>query len=169
MSGQQPEQAPEGMIKPDDATRDDLNKLLGTALGMAQEQLAAHGAFLPAGLAVGDDGEIRMISVVPEEGALETDIAQAADLDADALIADLYEVLRQQKDVHRAAAVICDIHLPEEGTDAIHVVTEHRSGISVAAVQAYTPPDSAAANVTGQAGWTFSEPVWEAEEMRIWI
>ncbi|MCY0905626.1 hypothetical protein [Arthrobacter sp. H14-L1] len=169
MTGQQPEQAPEGMIEPDDAARDDLNKLLGTAIGMAQEQLEAHGAFLPVALAVGEDGEIRMISVVPEDGALEPDIAQGPELDADALIADLYEVLRQQKDVHRAAAVICDIHLPEEGTDAIHVVTEHRSGISVAAVQAYTPPDSAAPSEAEQSGWTFSDPVWEAEEMRIWI
>ncbi len=171
------ETPPPGTVTPSDATRDDLNKLLGTALGMAQEQLEAHGAFLPIALAVGDDGGIRMLTVSPPsagEGA-----ADDGGLDADAMIADLYEVLRQQKDVHRAAAVVCDITLPEEGTDAIHVVTEHQSGVSVAAVQAYTPPAGAGAAgsepaalgaaAVNPAGWIFRELVWEAEEPQIWV
>ncbi|WP_434617401.1 hypothetical protein [Arthrobacter sp. A5] len=162
-----PDQTAPDQTPPDDADRDDLNKLLGTALGIAQEQLEAHGAFLPVALAVGDDDGIRMLTVSPAgaESGPHADGPEAASpeadggLAADAMIADLYEVLRQQKDVHRAAAVVCDIHLPDEGTDAIHVVTEHRSGVCVAAVQAYTRTP----------GWNFSEPVWEAEEPQIWI
>ncbi|MDJ0354800.1 hypothetical protein [Paenarthrobacter sp. PH39-S1] len=172
-----PDQTAPDQTPHDDADRGDLNKLLGTALGIAQEQLEAHGAFLPVALAVGDDGGIRMLTVSPagaesgphadgpESASPEADSPEAASpeadggLDADAMIADLYEVLRQQKDVHRAAAMVCDIHLPDEGTDAIHVVTEHRSGVCVAAVQAYTRTP----------GWNFSEPVWEAEEPQIWI
>ena len=53
------------------------------------------------------------------------------------MIGDLNELLRQHRDDFRAAAVVCDITLPEEATDAIHVVAEHRDGSLFAAVLPY--------------------------------
>ncbi|MCZ2402809.1 hypothetical protein IV498_06320 [Paenarthrobacter sp. Z7-10] len=133
----------------------DLNSLIGTGLGMAQEQLENHGSFLPTALVVTGDGEIRMVGVAPAQ----TDGVQDPGLDADAMIADLYEVLRQQKGSHRAAAVVCDIHLPDDATDAIHVLSEHRGGVVIAAVQPYSEADGS---------WTFSDPIWETETPQIW-
>ena len=60
-----------------------------------------------------------------------------ADFDADAMIGDLNELLRQNRDEFRAAAVVCDITLLEEDSDAIHVAAEHRDGSLFAAVLPY--------------------------------
>lgn len=91
---------------PSQQVQDDLNKLIGTGLGMAQEQVEDQGAFLPAALIVNNDGEVRMVAVSP---ANDDD-----DIDAEAMITDLYKVLGEQKDNHRAVAVISDVHLPDE-------------------------------------------------------
>ncbi|MGO4383888.1 hypothetical protein [Specibacter sp. RAF43] len=138
----------------DALVQEDLNKLLGTALGVAGEQLAAHGAFAPIGLVVDLDGGVSLVAVA---GAPEDDGAQ--ELDADAMIADLYEALTQQRAQNRAAAVVCDIHLPDDVTDAIHVVAEHSTGVCVSAVQPYR---------YGADGWEFSNPFLESGEKIIW-
>ena len=137
--------------EPSAEVQEDLNSLLGTALGVAQEQLEAQGAFLPAALVVQNDGELRMIAVAPEESD--------EDLDADAMIDDIYQVLTEQKGDNRAAAVFSDIHLPDEGTDAIHVVAEHSEGVCISAIQTYSETDGA---------WTFAEPQWESGDRLIW-
>ena len=137
--------------EPSAQVQEDLNSLLGTALGVAQEQLEAQGAFLPAALVVQNDGELRMIAVAPEESD--------EDLDADAMIDDIYQVLTEQKGDNRAAAVFSDIHLPDEATDAIHVVAEHSEGVCISAIQTYSEVDGA---------WTFSEPQWESGDQLIW-
>lgn len=137
--------------EPSAQVQEDLNSLLGTALGVTQEQLEAQGAFLPAALVVQNDGELRMIAVAPEESD--------EDLDADAMIEDLYSVLAEQKGGNRAVAVFSDIHLPEENTDAIHVVTEHSEGVCISAIQTYSEQDGE---------WTFNEPMWEAGEPIVW-
>lgn len=136
----------------DDQVQEDLNALVGTALGVAQEQLEAVGAFLPAALAVQkEDGELRMIAVSPDESDEE--------LDADAMIGDLYTVLTEQRDQYRAVAVFSDVHLPEEQTDGIHVVTEHSAGVCIGAVQPYSEQDGE---------WTFADPQWESGDPQIW-
>lgn len=137
--------------EPSAQVQEDLNSLLGTALGVAQEQLEAQGAFLPAALVVQNDGELRMIAVAPEESD--------EDLDADAMIDDIYQVLTEQKGDNRAAAVFSDIHLPDEATDAIHVVAEHSEGVCISAIQTYSEVDGE---------WTFSEPQWESGDQLIW-
>ena len=137
--------------EPSAQVQEDLNSLIGTALGVAQEQLEAQGAFLPAALVVQNDGELRMIAVAPEESD--------EDLDADAMIDDIYTVLTEQKGENRAVAVFSDIHLPEENTDAIHVVTEHSEGVCISAIQAYS---------SNGEEWTFNEPMWEAGEPIVW-
>ncbi|WP_026556830.1 hypothetical protein [Arthrobacter sp. 35W] len=147
----------------EETIQDDLNKLVGTALGLAQEQLEQHGAFLPVALVVAADGEVQLVAVGPGEDPDSADGVEP-ELDADAMIADLYEVLRQQRAGNRAAAVVCDIHLPDENSDAIHVVAEHSGGVSIAAVQPYTPPAEAEA----EAGFTFADPIWEPGEKLVW-
>ncbi|WP_341395419.1 hypothetical protein [Arthrobacter sp. G119Y2] len=137
--------------EPSAQVQEDLNSLLGTALGVAQEQLEAQGAFLPAALVVQNDGELRMIAVAPEESD--------EDLDADAMIDDIYQVLTEQKADNRAAAVFSDIHLPDEATDAIHVVAEHSEGVCISAIQTYSETDGS---------WTFNEPQWESGDRLVW-
>jgi len=139
----------------------DLNSLIGTGLGVAQEQLEAHGGFLPVALVMNDDGEMRMVAISPQDAAEQAGRDPGAEEpDADAMIADLYQLLSEQKDSNRAAAVVCDIHLPDDVTDAIHVVAEHRAGVVIAAVAPYAEAGG---------NWTFSEPIWETEAPRIWV
>ena len=111
----------------------DLENLLGTGVGAAQEQLERNGGFLPFALVVENDGEVRLVAVTPADAAEGTD----ADFDADSMISDLTELLRQHRDEFRAAAIVCDITLLEEASDAIHVAAEHRDGSLFAAVLPY--------------------------------
>lgn len=139
----------------DKLVQDDLNKLIGTALGVAGEQLETHGAFLPVGLVMSNDGDLSLVAVSPNavEGEGEEE------LDADVMVADLFEALSQQREQNRAAAVVCDIHLPDDATDAIHVMAEHSTGVSVSAVRPYRQAPS---------GWEFGNPFLEAGEIAIW-
>ncbi|WP_062009088.1 MULTISPECIES: hypothetical protein [Arthrobacter] len=149
------DQASAEQIAADQLVQDDLNKLIGTALGVAGDQIEAHGAFLPVALVVSNDGEISLVAVSPNtvEGEAETD------LDADEMISDLYEALTQQKGQNRAAAVVCDIHLPDDSTDAIHIMAEHSNGVSISAVRPYRQAPS---------GWDFGAPFLEPGENQIW-
>ncbi|MEV8181813.1 hypothetical protein [Specibacter sp. NPDC078692] len=139
----------------DKLVQDDLNKLIGTALGVAGEQLETHGAFLPVGLVMSNEGDLSLVAVSPNavEGEGEEE------LDADVMVADLFEALSQQREQNRAAAVVCDIHLPDDATDAIHVMAEHSTGVSVSAVRPYRQSPS---------GWEFGNPFLEAGEIAIW-
>lgn len=139
----------------DKLVQDDLNKLIGTALGVAGEQLETHGAFLPVGLVMSNEGDLSLVAVSPNavEGEGEEE------LDADVMVADLFEALSQQREQNRAAAVVCDIHLPDDATDAIHVMAEHSTGVSVSAVRPYRQSPS---------GWEFGNPFLEAGETAIW-
>lgn len=139
----------------DKLVQDDLNKLIGTAFGVAAEQLEDHGAFLPVGLVLTHDDDLSLVAVAPNmvEGEEETE------LDADQMIADLFEALGQQREQNRAAAVVCDIHLPDDATDAIHVMAEHSTGVSVSAVRPYRQAPT---------GWEFGDPFLEAGETEIW-
>src|SRR5215218_3534256 len=113
-----------------EATATDLENLLGTGMGAAQEQLERNGGFLPFALIVENDGEVRLVAVAPADDGDGGDTGY----DADDMIHDLTELLRQKRDEFRAAAVVCDITLLEEHSDAIHVAAEHRDGSVLAAV-----------------------------------
>lgn len=139
----------------DPLVQDDLNKLIGTALGVAGDQLEEHGAFVPVGLVLGNDGEISLVAVAPNT----VDGAEETELDADEMIADLFEALTQQREQNRAAAVVCDIHLPDDVTDAIHVMAEHSTGVGISAVRPYRQSPQ---------GWEFGQPFLEAGEKVIW-
>jgi hypothetical protein len=141
-----------------DGTATDLENLLGTGVSAAQEQLQRNGGFLPFALTVQNDGEVRLVAVSPADAAEGSD----GDFDADAMISDLTALLRQNREEFRAAAVVCDILLVEEDSDAIHVAAEHRDGSVFAAVLPY------AANA-GKQMWEFGELAADASEPAIWV
>jgi len=141
-----------------EATATDLENLLGTGVSAAQEQLQRAGGFLPFALTVQNDGEVRLLAVSPadaEEGS-------GAEFDADAMVSDLNALLKQNRDDYRAAALVCDILLVEEDSDAIHVAAEHRDGSVFAAVLPY------AANAATQA-WEFGQLEADTNEPAIWV
>lgn len=141
-----------------EATATDLENLLGTGVSAAQEQLERNGGFLPFALTVQNDGEVRLVAVSPADSPAGED----ADFDADAMISDLHALLRQNRDDFRAAAVVCDIMLLEEDSDAISVATEHRDGAVFAAVLPY------AANQATHT-WEFGELAADTNEPVIWV
>ncbi len=140
----------------DAKVQDDLNKLIGTALGVAGEQLEEHGAFLPVALVLTHDDELSLVAVSPTT----VDGGEEEELDADQMVADLFAALTQQREQNRAAAIVCDIHLPDDVTDAIHVMAEHSTGVSVSAVRPYRQAPT---------GWEFGNPFLEAGEIAIWV
>ncbi|WP_227007694.1 hypothetical protein [Pseudarthrobacter sp. AB1] len=141
-----------------EASATDLENLLGTGVGAAQEQLERNGGFLPFALVVENDGEVRLVAVTPADAQGGSD----ADFDADTMISDLTELLRQNRADFRAAAIVCDILLIEEETDAIHVAAEHRDGSVFAAVLPY------AAN-TGTHEWEFGQLAADTSEPTVWV
>ncbi|WP_426979803.1 hypothetical protein ACQCSU_14810 [Pseudarthrobacter sp. O4] len=138
-----------------EASATDLENLLGTGVGAAQEQLQRNGGFLPFALVVENDGEVRLVAVTPADAADGTD----ADFDADSMISDLKELLRQHRDEFRAAAVVCDITLLDEDSDAIHVAAEHQDGSLFAAVLPYTADPDTHDLEFGQLAADTNEPV----------
>lgn len=141
-----------------DSTATDLENLLGTGVSAAQEQLQRNGGFLPFALTVQNDGEVRLVAVSPADAPDGSD----GDFDADAMIGDLQALLRQNRADFRAAAVVCDILLVEEDSDAIHVAAEHRDGAVFAAVLPYS------ANADTKT-WEFGELGADASEPAIWV
>lgn len=141
-----------------EATATDLENLLGTGIGAAQEQLQRNGGFLPFALVVENDGEVRLMAVTPADAKEGSD----ADFDADSMIRDLTEVLHQNRADFRAAAVVCDILLVDEESDAIHVAAEHRDGSVFAAVLPYN------AN-TETRQWEFGQLAADTNQPAIWV
>ena len=112
-----------------------LREVLGTALGIAQEHLEQNGGFLPFGVTLADDGELRLVLVTPPEPDAE------GELDAESMMEDVLELLRQGRDGYQAVAFASDVSLPEHGaggSDGIHAAAEHRDGGLMAAVVPYT-------------------------------
>lgn len=141
-----------------EATATDLENLLGTGVGAAQEQLQRNGGFLPFALVVEDDGEVRLVAVSPADAEEGSD----GDFDADSMISDLTELLRQNRADFRATAIVSDILLVEEESDAIHVAAEHRDGSVFAAVLPY------AANIAARS-WEFGQLAADTNEPSIWV
>jgi hypothetical protein len=139
-----------------EATATDLENLLGTGIGAAREQLERNGGFLPFALVVENDGEVRLLAVSP------ADAGEGDEFDADGMINDITELLRQNRDDFRAAAIVCDITLVEEGSDAIHVATEHRSGAVFAAVLPYSPNRD-------NSKWEFGDLAADTNEPAVWL
>ncbi|MFD1214345.1 hypothetical protein ACFQ36_20145 [Arthrobacter sp. GCM10027362] len=136
---------------------EDIDILVGTALGMAQEQLLERGAFLPVALATTLEGELRLIAVSPDD--LDEEPGEP-EVDVDAMILHLYSVLKLEKADYRAIAVISDIFLPEEDTDAIQIAVEHSAGTAVSAIQPYSHDD--------EGNWHYPDPFLDPQERIVW-
>ncbi|WP_413249915.1 hypothetical protein [Sinomonas flava] len=117
--------------KPLETQQAELRQVLGTALGMAQEHLEQNGGFLPFGVTLAHDGELRLVMVTPPEPGPD------GEFDAEAMMEDVLELLRQGREGYTAVAFASDVHLPERGSDGIHGAAEHAGGGVMAAVVPY--------------------------------
>src|SRR2546421_11430945 len=98
----------------------DMDALLNAALPFAQQQLAKHGEFFPYGVAMKRDGQIAMVAGYT--GTERPPSTEVLDI--------IYEALRSKADENRGAAVVADVRLSGEETDALQVEVEHRDGIA---------------------------------------
>ncbi|MHA7240883.1 hypothetical protein [Arthrobacter sp. TMS1-12-1] len=135
----------------------DLETLLGTGLASAQESLERDGGLLPFALVVENDGGVRLVAVAPADATTD-----GGDVDADGMISDLTELLRQHRDEFRAAAIVCDITLLDEQSDAVHVAAEHQDGSVFAAVLPYR-------HDPGTNGPAFGELSADTIEPAVWV
>jgi len=94
------------------ATQNDMDLLLSTALDVAQRQLADKGALAPFGV-VADDHGIALRGIAPGGAA---DTVEVLD--------ELYDGIRLERSDLRGAAVVIDVRLPS-GSDAVQVHVEH--------------------------------------------
>lgn len=146
----------------DESVKDALNKVLGTALGVAREQLEEQGVFLPFAIGLeprtgNEEPELRLLAVPPAETPEDPE----ADIDTEAMAADLVQVLNQEGANFVAVAIASDVLLTDDNQDAIHVVAEHKDGAAVAIVQAYQMP----AEPGGE--WNFADPAAEPAEQSL--
>ncbi|WP_154604866.1 MULTISPECIES: hypothetical protein [Arthrobacter] len=111
-----------------EAAQEDLEGLLNMALPFAHQCLAKYGEFVPFAAAIGTDGKPAFIMAEPRE----EDASGSSEI-----IADCYHGLSKRHDELRAAIVVSNISLPNQGTDAIHLAAEHVEGVSLSIVQPY--------------------------------
>ncbi|MCP4305630.1 MAG: hypothetical protein GY788_12265 [bacterium] len=109
-------------------TQQDLDTLLDTALGFAQQQLDKHGEFFPYAVMVRSDGETEMVTARPDA---DNDRPASADV-----ITACRITLTERRDQLRAAAVVADVCLPGGG-DAVRVELEHTEGPALTVLLPY--------------------------------
>ena len=113
--------------------------------------LAKRGEFFPFGVAMSRDGEIAMIGGFT--GTEKPPSTEVLDI--------LYEGLRTKAALNRGAAVVADVRLKAEGTDAIQVEVEHSEGTALKVLLPYRKKRFGGQPETGQMR---AEP----GERRIW-
>lgn len=133
--------------------QDDLDGLLDVALGFAQQQLDARGEFFPYAAAIGTDGEAEMIAARPDA---DDEHPRSADV-IDACVAALVS----QRDYIRAGAIVADVRLPDQSSDAIRVDLEHAEGHALAVLLPYTKKKL-------RRGVDYGQPRAQAGSRRIW-
>ncbi|MFH5879947.1 hypothetical protein [Arthrobacter sp. NA-172] len=143
-----------GLENTEDRELRDVREALGAALATAQEHLEQNGGFLPFAVTLADDDELRLVLVTPGEPDPEGNV------DTEAMLADILELLRQGREGYRAVAIASDVTLPEHGSDGIHAAAEHRSGGLMAAVIPYAQTDH---------GFTFGDAEADTNEPIVWV
>ncbi|MGW9415422.1 hypothetical protein [Arthrobacter cupressi] len=147
-----PSPVPQEPAQQETASRE-LREVLGAALGTAQEHMEQNGGFLPFGVTLAEDGGLRLVMISPGEPDAEGNI------DAEAMLSDVIELLRQGREGYKAVAFASDVTLPEHGTDGIHAAAEHRGGGLMAAVVPY--------DVTAE-GFRFRPLEADGHEATVW-
>lgn len=132
----------------------ELRETLGAALATAQEHLEQNGGFLPFAVTLAKDGELRIVFVTPGEPDHEGNV------DTESMLADILELLRQNRDDYSAVAIASDVILPEHGSDGIHAAAEHRGGGLLAAVVPY---------VLTVEGFAFETAEADTNEPLLWV
>lgn len=103
-----------------DQAQADLDGLLNAVLPFAQQQLEAHGEFLPFGATLGADGQIALAAADPGQGEHPESLS---------VLEALYDGVRADRGSRRAAAFVADVLI--EDRDAIRVELEHAEGTSI--------------------------------------
>jgi len=120
-------------------TQRDLDELLDDSLQAAQSLLAENGEFIPFGLGISPDGELRAYgvdeSVLPAEPTSH-DVADS-----------LVRGFSAGRDEIRAAAVVADVRVKASGEDAIDVALEHSEGPAMNVLLPYTKAADSAEDV----------------------
>lgn len=107
--------------------QDDLDGLLNAVLPLAEQTLAKHGEMFPFGATVDNDGQITMVAA---------DLGSGEHPPSSQVLDAMYEGVRSERDVRRAAAFVADVRA--NGGDAIRVELEHREGAAVVVLVAYS-------------------------------
>jgi hypothetical protein len=110
--------------------QNDLDGLLEPALSFAQQQLDKHGEFFPYAVVVRADGQPEMVAARPD--AADDQPASGDVIDA------CRTTLAERRDQLRAAAVVADVRLPDNGSDAIRVELEHTEGPALTVLLPYS-------------------------------
>ena len=104
--------------------QEDLDGLLDEGLRAAQHLLGQRGEFYPfAVVASAEDGSRRLVAAE----------AESEPPDSAAVLGGVYDALRSDRDQFRAAAVVSDVRLSGQGTNAVQVAVEHREGTALSA------------------------------------
>lgn len=104
-----------------------MDNLFSEAPNLARQMLAKSGEFFPYALAITQDGRTKVIA-----GYSGSEHPPSAEL-----LTLLYEGLRSEAGQNRAAAVVADVRLKAEVTDAIRIELEHQDGIAMTVLIPY--------------------------------
>ncbi len=112
-----------------DATQAELDRLLNSALRLAQSLLSEAAVFEPAALVVADDS--RVLELDPDRSSL------GKHPDAELVIDNAIRHLRRVRTEVRCTAVVFSTRLSKERTDAVEVRLEHRDGTAAVILMPY--------------------------------
>lgn len=107
--------------------QDDLDELLGSALGFAQQQLDTHGEFYPYAVVFDSDGQQRMVAADTGSGRP----------DSSEVITSLIAGIAEERDQLRGVAIVADVRVPEIGSDAVRVTLEHSEYVALTVLLPY--------------------------------
>lgn len=107
----------------------DLDTLLDTALGFAQQQLDRHGEFFPYAVAIDTSGQVETIAARPDS----TDERPTS---ADVIESCIAAVI-SQRDYTRACCIVADVRVRDLDSDAIQVDLEHTDGQALTVLLPY--------------------------------
>ncbi|MEJ1229424.1 MAG: hypothetical protein WDM88_00470 [Galbitalea sp.] len=132
---------------------DDFDRLAEVSIGAARKFLDENGEFIPFPMAIKSDGELALI------GLEQPDTPTTPD--AEEVLAGIVTLFRERRNSIRALAIVADVQVPSEATDAIEVRLEHRDGVSITVLVPYQidPLDDA---------YLYEEPTVQEGDHLIW-